>query len=252
MWQLDIYLQRSARCPQHTASQWSLAYRFQSRNSIFLRSGSMSSSKHTERCWTKSSGRYYSYSPLHIIPAPGAGISTFSFQMATSGIGNRFWQNGFQIPQSIATYVITSGVSNCGGSVETSNFEIMCILTSNAPGRITTYIEHWAMPTPRQLMPNCPRSMFSKDSMCFEIFPALWATCLTLTSSIQFGLACLTTSRSGYPTSWRRTNSSTSTMQSSDLCLLTMTSHQKISHMRKFLNEMGRRWSKWACTCREL
>jgi len=39
-------------------------------------------------------------------------------------------------------------------------------------------------------------------------------------------------------TSWRCKNSSTSWMQSGYPCLLTTTSHQKISHMRQFLNGM--------------
>jgi len=53
-------------------------------------------------------------------------------------------------------------------------------------------------------------------------------------------------------TPWRRTNGLTSTTQSGYPCLLITTSHQKISHKRKFLNGMGRRWKKWAGTCLEL
>jgi hypothetical protein len=73
----------------------------------------------------------------------------------------------------------------------------------------------------------------------------LWVTSPSPTSFIQCRSACLTTSRSGFSTSWRRTNGSPSTMQSGYPCLLTTTSHQKISHTRKFLNGMGRRWRKW-------
>jgi len=89
----------------------------------------------------------------------------------------------------------------------------MFILTSNTPGGITTYIECSAMPTRRQWMPNSRRAMFTEDSMCFDVFPVLWATFLSPTSPIQYRLSCLTTSRSGFSTSWRRTNGSTSTMQ---------------------------------------
>jgi hypothetical protein len=38
----------------------------------------------------KYSGGYASHSPLNKIPALGAGITTFSVQMATSGVANRF------------------------------------------------------------------------------------------------------------------------------------------------------------------
>jgi len=51
---------------------------------------------------------------------------------------------------------------------------------------------------------------------------------------------------------WRGTNGLTSTMRYGYPSLPTMTSHQKLSHMRKFLNGMGRRWRKWAGTCLEL
>jgi len=209
----------------------------------------MSSGKQTERCWTKYSSRYSSHSPLNNIPAPRAGITTFSVQMATSGVANRFYQHRLQIAQSIVTYIITSDMSVFGASVQRTNLEIMCILTSNTPGGITTYIERSAMPTPRQPMPNCRRAMFTEDSTCFDTFPVLCATSLSPTSSIQWRSACLTTSRSGFSTSWRRTNGLTNTMQSGYPCLLTRTSHQKISHMRKSLNGMGRRWRKWVSTC---
>jgi len=145
---------------------------------------------------------------------------------------------------SIATYIISSGMSVFGASVQRTNLEIMSLLTSNTPGGITTYIERSAMPTPRQPMPNSRRAMFTEDSTCFDIFPVSWETSLSPTSSIQCRSACLITSRSGFSNSWRRTNGSTSTMQSGYPCLLTTTSHQKISHMKKFLNAMGRRWRK--------
>jgi len=212
----------------------------------------MSSGEHTKRCWTKYSGGYSSHSPLNKIPALGAGTTTFSVQMASSAVANRFQQHGLQIVQSIATYIISSGMSALGASVQRPNLEIICILTRNTAGGITTYIERSAMPTPRQRMPNSGRAMFTEDSTCFDIFPVLWAFSRSPTSSIQCRSACLTTSRSGFSTSWRRTNSSTSTMESSYPCLLTTTSHQKISHMRMFLYGMGRRWRKWAGTCLEL
>ena len=97
----------------------------------------------------------------------------FSVQMATSGVANWFWQHGLQIVQSIATYIISSGMSVFGASVQRTNLEIMSLLTSNTPGGITTYIERSAMPTPRQPMPNSRHAMFTEDSMCFDIFPVL-------------------------------------------------------------------------------
>jgi len=196
-------------------------------------------------------GGYSSLSPLNKIPALRVGITTFSEQMATSGVGNRFSQHGLQIAQSIATYIISSGMSVYGVSVQRTNLEIMSHLTSHTPSRITTYIERSAMPTLRQLMPNSCRAMFTEDSTCFNIFPVLWATCRSPTCSIDSKSACLTF-RSGFSTSRRRMNSPTSTMQSGYPCLLTTTWQQKMSHMRKFLNGMGRRWRKWAVTCFEL
>jgi hypothetical protein len=78
--------------------------------------------------------------------------------------------------------------------------------------------------------------MSTEDSMCFDIFPALWATSRSPNSSIQCRSACLTTSRCESSTSWRHMNSFTSTMQSGYPCLLTTTLHHKVSHMRKFPN----------------
>jgi len=128
----------------------------------------------------------------------------------------------------------------------------MSLLTSNTPGGITTYIECLAMPTLRQPMPTSGRAMFTEDSMRFKIFPVSWATSQSPTSSTPCRSACLITSRSGFSTSWRCMKALTSTMQYGYLCLLTTTSHQKLSHMRKFLNGMGRRWRKWAGTCLQL
>ena len=139
-----------------------------------------------------------------------------------------------------------------GVYVQRTTLQIMCILTSNTPSWITTYIECSAMPTPRRPMQNSHRARFTEDSMCFDIFLVLWATSLSPTFSIECRSACLITSRSGFSTLWRRTNGSTSTMHCYYPHLHTMTSYHKISHMRKFLNGMGRRWKKWAGTCLEL
>ena len=150
IWQLAIHLRRSARCPQHTEWWWLLTCRFQSGTAIVLRSGWMTSGKQTDRCWTKYSGGYSSLSPVNKIPAPRAGITTFSVQKATSGVGNRCYQHGLQIAQSIVTNISSSGMSASVLSVQRSNLEIMSLLTSNTPGGIATYIECSAMPTPRQ------------------------------------------------------------------------------------------------------
>jgi len=128
----------------------------------------------------------------------------------------------------------------------------MFLMTSDTPSGITTNIKCSAMPTPRQPMPNTCCIMVTEDSTCLKVFPVSLATSLSPTSSIQCRLACLTTSRSGFSTSGRHTNRSASTMPSGYPCLLTTTSHQKISHMKKFLNGMERRWSNWAGTCLEL
>ena len=136
--------------------------------------------------------------------------------------------------------------------IKRTNLEILSLLRSNTPGRITTYIERSAMPTPMQPMPNFRRAMFTLDWTYFDILPVLSTTSLNLTSSIQWGSACMTTSSSGFSTSWRPANGSTSTMQSAYPCLLTMTSPQKISQRKKFLNGMERIWRKWAGTCLEL
>jgi len=139
-----------------------------------------------------------------------------------------------------------------GASVQRTILEIISLLTRNTPGWITTYLECSAFPTARQAMPTSHHTIFTENSSCFNIFPVMWATSLSPTSSIQYWSACLTTTRSGISTAWRCTNRSTSSMQSGYLYLHTTTSHAKISHMRKFLNWMERRWRKWASTCLEL
>jgi len=68
-------------------------------------------------------------------------------------------------------YIISSCMSVFGATVQRTSLEIMSLLTSNTVGRITTYIERSAMPTPRQPMPNSRRAMSTEDSMCFDIFP---------------------------------------------------------------------------------
>jgi hypothetical protein len=95
----------------------------------------------------------------------------FPVQMATSGDANRFQQHGLQIALSIATYIISNGMSVFGASVQTTNFEVMSLLTSKTPCGITTYIESSATPTPEQPMPNSRRAMFTGYSTCFDIFP---------------------------------------------------------------------------------
>jgi len=161
-------------------------------------------------------------------------------------------QQGSQIALSIATYIMPSGISVLCASVERMNLEIMSLLITNTPGGITTYIKRSAMPTPRQPIPNSLGARFTADSMCLDIIPASWATSLSPTFSIQCRSACLTTSIWGFSTSWKLTNGWTSTMQSGCPCLLTKTSHKKISRRKKFLNGMERRWRKWAGTWLEL
>jgi len=92
-------------------------------------------------------------------------------QMATSGIANWFYQHGLQNAQSIATYMIWSGMSDFGTSVQRKNFEMMSRLTTNTPGVITTYIALSTMPTPRQPIPISCHAMFTDYSICFDIFP---------------------------------------------------------------------------------
>ena len=98
-------------------------------------------------------------------------------------------------------------------------------------------------------MPDSQLTMITEDLMCFDLLPVSWATSLSPPSSIQCISACSATPRRGVSTSQRCTNRSTRTMQSGYPCLLTTTSHQKISYIKKFLNGMERRWRKWAGTC---
>ena len=187
------------------------------------------------------SGRYSSLLPLNTIPVPRVGITSFSVQMATSGIGNQFYHHGLQITLSIATYIISSSMSLFGASVQRTNLEIMSLQTSITPSGSTTCIERSAMPTPRQVMLNSCRAIFTEDPTCFDRFPVSWPTSLSPTSFIQCRSVCLTTSRTGSFTTWRLTNHSASTMHFGHLCLPTMTLCTKTSHRKKFLNGMGRR-----------
>jgi hypothetical protein len=93
--------------------------------------------------------------------------------MATSGVANRGQQHSLQIVQSIATYIISSDMSVFGVTVKRKNVEILCILTNNTPGGMATNRECSAMATTWQQMPNSLHAMFTKDAMCFDIFPSL-------------------------------------------------------------------------------
>jgi hypothetical protein len=118
------------------------------------------------------SDAHSSLSPVSTIPAQRAGIKTLSVQMATSGVANWFQRHGLQISLSIATYIIPSGMSVFGASVQRTNLEIMSLLTSNTHGGITTYNEQSAMPATNQRIPNSTHTMFTEDSRYFDIFPA--------------------------------------------------------------------------------
>jgi len=199
---------------------------------MFLKSSGMSSGKLTNRCWTRYSGGYSSLPPVNTLPAPRAGITQFPLRIATSGVANRFWRHGTQSAQSIVTYTISSGMPVYGANVQRTNLEIMSLVTSNTPGGITTCIECSTMQITMQLVTNSCRAMFTEDSTCFDIIPILWVITWSPTCSIQCRSACLTTSRSGFSTSWTHTNGSKCTMQSGSPCLLTTTSHQKASHLK--------------------
>jgi hypothetical protein len=69
--------------------------------------------------------------------------------MATSGIANWFEQHHLEIAQSKVSYIISSGMSDFGKSVQRTNLQTMSLVTSNTPGGITTSIERSAMPTPK-------------------------------------------------------------------------------------------------------
>jgi hypothetical protein len=81
---------------------------------------------------------YSIHSPFNDIPAPRQGSTVFSLQTASSRIANWFPQHGLQIAQGIVTNIISSYMSVIGVCVQRMNLEIMCILTSNTPGGITT------------------------------------------------------------------------------------------------------------------
>jgi len=144
----------------------------------------MSSGKQTERCLMMYTGTYSTLSPLNNIPTPSVAITMFSVQMVTSGIANWFKQHGLQMALSPVTYIISSGMSVFGASVQRMNLEMISLLTSNTHGGITTYTECSAMPTPRQPMPNSHRTRFTVDSTYFDMFPVLWATSRSPTSCI--------------------------------------------------------------------
>jgi hypothetical protein len=165
--------------------------------------------------------------------------------MATSGVGNWFWQHRLQIATSIAPYIISNGMSVFGSSDQSTNLENLCLLTNNTPVGIKSYIECSTMSSPSQPMPNSDRTMFTNDSTCFDLFPLMWPTSRSPTSSTKCRSACLTISWCKFFTLWRHTNSSTSTSQAEYPWLLTTTSHKKIRHVKQFLNGMGRRWRKW-------
>ena len=114
--------------------------------------------------------RYSRLASLNTIPALGAVITTFSMEMATSGVPIQFQVHGLQIAQSIATYIISSSMSVFGASVQRTNLEILSVLRCNTPGGITTYIECLGMPTPRQPMPKSSHAMLMENSTCFDIF----------------------------------------------------------------------------------
>jgi hypothetical protein len=69
--------------------------------------------------------------------------------MATSGIANQFHQHALEIALSIRTYIMSSNRPDFGASVTQTNLEILSLVTGNTPSRITTYIEHSAIPTAR-------------------------------------------------------------------------------------------------------
>jgi hypothetical protein len=70
----------------------------------------------------------------------------------------------------IGTYIISSGMSVIGASIQRTNLEIIYHVRNNNPSGITTYIEHSAMPTLQQLMLNSCNFIFTMQSMCIAIF----------------------------------------------------------------------------------
>jgi hypothetical protein len=77
------------------------------------------------------------------------------------------------IAHGIATYIILSGMSVVGASVQRPNYVIMCLLASNTSGGITIYIERSVTPTPMQPMLYSRCTMCKEDSMRFDVFPVL-------------------------------------------------------------------------------
>jgi hypothetical protein len=93
--------------------------------------------------------------------------------MATSGVANRFQQDGWQIALHIPTEIIMSYMSLFGTSIPRTNLEIMSLLRRSTHAGTTTHIERSAMPTPVQPIPNSRRAMFTRNSTYFNIFPVL-------------------------------------------------------------------------------
>jgi hypothetical protein len=137
----------------------------QSRTVIFRRSGWISNVKHPRTFWRKYSGGYSSLLPLNKIPTQRVGLPTLSVQMRTSGVANQILLNALPIALSIATYIISSGMSVFVATVQRSNLAIISLLTSNTPGGIPTYIESSSMPPPTQPMPDIHLAMSKKDSL---------------------------------------------------------------------------------------
>jgi len=131
IWQLAIYLRRSARCPKHTFSERLHSCQISSRTAIVPRSGWVNSGKQTERCWTGYSGGYTNLSPLNTIPAPKVRTTIFSLQMAASGIANCILWHGLEIGHSIVTYIISNDMSVFGVPVQSTNLELMSLLANN-------------------------------------------------------------------------------------------------------------------------
>jgi hypothetical protein len=77
------------------------------------------------------------------------------------------------IAQRIATNIMLSGMSVFGAIVHRMKLEIIRLLTCNTLGGITTYIVRLVMPTQRHLMSKSRCSMFTEDTTCFDILPAL-------------------------------------------------------------------------------
>jgi len=99
-----------------------------------------------------------------------AGIPLFSVLVATLGVATQFQQHGFLIALSIVTYIFSIGMAVFGASVQSTNLDSMSLLISNTPGWITTYVERWSLPPPRQPGTNCHGAKFVEDSTCVDTF----------------------------------------------------------------------------------